>query len=1037
MRKRKYSSKVSGDFLVQNLFLTASNGRGGWDQCVLTNVPIPLAHGKGTWAIAGCASSLPCVLMCKSGGELRFMCKHVVMDRAVSVNVARYLSGLWMTAETQSDDQGVSAEDRWLLEIHTHVGCAAHDCHNSLKWSLCQFYDNSEVLSNIHVALEALKVGAAHASKHLWEWLQSVLAVRAVDKCMDEDTLHKLWCVLGVDANIVSELVGMRLLWRNESLEISEEFLKETGDAWLPKLSSVLVELWHLGSFCGSRWCTLGSACRSYCAAALSGFLHMFGSLCKGGVITAYEQHGGEKLDEVGKTCVVCTALVAWIPESLLFSVLHDSRLALKSSEYRRLLEEEVDMLESLPDTVFAVLSSLLSQGVSSDLKSQVLSASLACQSYLHMRVWSVLQEYPWCLCGQDPAGRVKELLELSEPPDDCVASKLWALGASGMASIKIVEMLELLSQVAWTSHTAEKQHASAAQVKKYHPEITTSTLAQRAFIHGCRELLPADSVPDQRVAKLQQHMQKLIRYRPSNIGPRQVYYADMLQKLKKANAESAAVNSSKRFIQENVMSLHAAYFAQLHSDAVKRLNERAAHVRELKKRETADDLEACQLQLQQLLLQHEESDDRECSGALKLSRCKLDADRWKRVGECYTEFLQQKHRVLKTVAATASDCPHPVHASEYTDVLQRSIIPPSETITRTEQYKLVCRLRQYFRHAVLGFIFDDGVMWGRVALLRLSPFYLGMQILKKLQVPKKKLPHTQDLDQAGYYTHVHAWELTDDHTSADVFGEPALLDACVCMNTTCVGNKRIHSFHDVVPLASVLRSLERDVPVQRRRAAADDASQASGNNAKRKRAQTSTSNTASASSAGPPDTLDASDILDAAVDSEQESDNEGLDEEEHAWDNVYKTVEMARQGWREAWGDTNTWFRSELSGGAWQMERTGREVYGTRINVKPHSPAHKMATRFNMPLSASFEINVYGNETGTVLAQIFEHVMSHYTVCWLESGEPELWDAVELTEVVLPPHLLIDESASNTKTKKRLRELLAIRPNTRKKRSG
>eukprot|EP00971_Amphidinium_carterae_P200254 3974288-Amphidinium_carterae.1 len=112
MRKRKYSSKLAGDFLVQNVFLTAASIDGGFDQCVLTNVPIPLGHGKSTLAIAGCASVMPGLLMCRSSGELRFMLKHVVMDRGVSLNVARYLSGLWNRAAGDDGEEGIEKEDR-------------------------------------------------------------------------------------------------------------------------------------------------------------------------------------------------------------------------------------------------------------------------------------------------------------------------------------------------------------------------------------------------------------------------------------------------------------------------------------------------------------------------------------------------------------------------------------------------------------------------------------------------------------------------------------------------------------------------------------------------------------------------------------------------------------------------------------------------------------------------------------------------------------------------------------------------------------
>eukprot|EP00971_Amphidinium_carterae_P330019 6462866-Amphidinium_carterae.1 len=413
---------------------------------------------------------MPGLLMCRSGGALRFMLKHVVMDRGVSLKVARYLSGLWTNAAAAAaaaaddDDDGVAGEDRGLMELHTYVGCAAHDSHNSLKWSLAQYYDESDVLSNIHVALEALRVGSARAGVHLWDWLQSVLSVRPVTECGNEETLHKVWCVLGVEANIVAELVEMRLLWRNECLEISEQFMLESGSDWLGKVSSVLLDLWRIGSFCGSRWCTLGSACRSFCCAFLLGFSSMFSALVQKGAITAYEKHGLDKLDEVARTCLVSTALVSWILEALLLAVLQDGRLASHALEYKSLVDEEVAVLDSLPLGVFEVLSSLLHECTSACLQSKILSGSLSCQSYLHMRLWSVLQALPWSLCHGEPEDRLAELLQETEAPLDDVSCKLWALGHSGMATHKLCEVVRLLGQTCWTSHTAEKQHASAAQ---------------------------------------------------------------------------------------------------------------------------------------------------------------------------------------------------------------------------------------------------------------------------------------------------------------------------------------------------------------------------------------------------------------------------------------------------------------------------------------------------------------------------------------------------------------------------------------------
>eukprot|EP00971_Amphidinium_carterae_P105740 2094070-Amphidinium_carterae.3 len=397
---------------------------------------------------------------------------------------------------------------------------------------------------------------------------------------------------------------------------------------------------------------------------------------------------------------------------------------------------------------------------------------------------------------------------------------------------------------------------------------------------------------------------------------------------------------------------------------------------------------------------------------------------------------MVNKTRIARSVSQAATECPEPVDNARFKEVLQCSAIPASVTSAKSNWYKQVCRMRKYFSHAVLGFVQNEGVLWVRVTLLRLSPFYIGMLLLKKITMPKLAMSETQCLDEAAFCTHVHVWRVTDCHSSQDFFDDPNLLDVVVCVQTTCVGNGLVASYHDIVPLEGVLHALEKDAVVVRHRHTDDEDSDAS--RSKPTRAKRTRHVMESAGSAAGPSTgahVSDSDECDSASRASETLEEANPPDVESAWNKVHETVEIARRSWRETWGDSSSWFRTELSGGAWQVNRTGREIYGTRINLKPQSPAFRMAQRFNMPLSASFEINVYGNETGPLLAQVFAHVMSHYTVCWLDSGEPQEWESVLLTGLVVPEHLQLDEAISSQKARKRYRELIAIKPDTRKKR--
>eukprot|EP00971_Amphidinium_carterae_P325919 6456474-Amphidinium_carterae.1 len=258
----------------------------------------------------------------------------------------------------------------------------------------------------------------------------------------------------------------------------------------------------------------------------------------------------------------------------------------------------------------------------------------------------------------------------------------------------------------------------------------------------------------------------------------------------------------------------------------------------------------------------------------------------WSRVGECYMENMKDKTRIARTVSKAVTECPEPLDTASFTEVVSASSIPASVAVARSESYKLICRLRKFLRFAVLGFVFDEGVLWARITLQRLSPFYLGMQILEKVTFCKRALPTTGDFDQSALSTHVHAWRLTSNHTSHDFFQDASMLECVVCVQTECVGNRLVASYHDLEPLASVLRALERDSRKERVPRARDSDSNASSTQrpSKRKRLkkdshQSNTPLQASSSAACAPSDLSGSDS-----EASMTTENDASDPVEQAW---------------------------------------------------------------------------------------------------------------------------------------------------------
>eukprot|EP00971_Amphidinium_carterae_P129139 2557943-Amphidinium_carterae.1 len=177
------------------------------------------------------------------------------------------------------------------------------------------------------------------------------------------------------------------------------------------------------------------------------------------------------------------------------------------------------------------------------------------------------MQELPWSLCWGDRDKKLDALLEAAVAPRDAIAKRIYEFNYSTQISVARInyylkDAVNTLSQCSFSADHVEKMHASVALVKKHHPEVSTETLAVRAFVHGFGELLPAPELED----KFLQHARKrlsmctLLRQGSSNIGARQVYLREVMAKRAAINVERAA-SDQELVPHTKPMALHGKHF--------------------------------------------------------------------------------------------------------------------------------------------------------------------------------------------------------------------------------------------------------------------------------------------------------------------------------------------------------------------------------------------------------------------------------------------------------------------------------------------
>ena len=203
-------------------------------------------------------------------------------------------------------------------------------------------------------------------------------------------------------------------------------------------------------------------------------------------------------------------------PEALLSELLEDDRICLHLATYKAALEHAMGALMSHPHVLWELCSGLCpgDSVTASSLRSEVMSCAHTALAFIGSRVWQRVEDWPWRLAVGDVAANVQSLADMDTPPEESVARKIWALANQNFPRVQLVEGVELLKHVGWSSTTVEQQHASAALVKRVHSGYEFQMICSRALLHTARLFYSIDPL-DREEHKLQLQLQEQFDRKP------------------------------------------------------------------------------------------------------------------------------------------------------------------------------------------------------------------------------------------------------------------------------------------------------------------------------------------------------------------------------------------------------------------------------------------------------------------------------------------------------------------------------------------
>ena len=414
------------EFLMERLMVNSMKPSGDIVKGCLLRESVPLLHGKGAdpCFTAGIEFMSPLRQLHPVG----LLHQHILSDGALFTALRRrflqhreamYDPAIHSTTSTATLDIGK------LTHIPTAVACIAHQCHNGVKWGLHPVLGSPDTWKAMHVSVESLRNNTRSIYLQLPRWLRDKVAFTNARDSAAADS--RLWHLLGVPATKIELFVEVSPRWDGTWLHVNPELLHH------PNAMGKIAEVWQLcmrwQAFKESRWCSIGTASRNLLRSLAVGVEDLF-SRVSGPFTSAFRE-----FDNDSRLFCSVAALASFPMESMLCEILADDRLARRLDETIQVIQDEVEVLENVPDHIWKYLSQVAGLRFHHELRHKVLQAAYTSVGYVHRYGLQRFALYPWKLTQGDLKQSLTDLAAkaIEEIPEDDVATRnIWRLLHTG-----------------------------------------------------------------------------------------------------------------------------------------------------------------------------------------------------------------------------------------------------------------------------------------------------------------------------------------------------------------------------------------------------------------------------------------------------------------------------------------------------------------------------------------------------------------------------------------------------------------------------
>ena len=913
-------------------------------------------------------------------------------------------------ASKKLENVGPTAPLRNLLDFVFTRGDCLHDGHNSFLWGL-KPYLGDDVSRDMYVGIAAVRNSYNILMENAMRWLPTVLDV--TEDCVAPGLLRQLWVSLGLDEELVEHLVEYRLIWINGKLKVNKH--KANGHGWIDEVVAMQMAVWRFVTFSDGRMITVGPASRALVASCLTGIDSLQNFCRKQMDCSEYHIHGWDRLKPEVWAVIAVTALASGVSETAVKMLMDDDRVMMSGWPIHEALGAELEYVNAMSPKILELICQALPWSyhlTPCELHSRVLHVSYISSAFLDKKVFKETEHYPWKLARGNITNNLRSLKQDSKPQGDETTEQIWELLNLDFPEAVLVETVEQVQKLPWSSIGVEQAHASAAQVKKHHPEMMENMLTCRSFLSQFRPLI-SRAMDVEEVGRYQKEINRIMEQNPACQTGRQLF-------LKEAFSQAAEMNPARmRFTVHDchaIMASHAEQYFALEPAVRAGYEQRAAHLAEDKAivlRETIQDLE-----VRQDLVRLRQAEAKTKSNTWRLDACRLGSDQMQAFQNLFDSKSRSEVEQDRVAALVPPEQP------EFSERLGTSAIPiPSRKKWPLPKWlDTICNHREHFHHcAVLhkepSDDDDDWIQhWWMVMLAIQNPKDVCLAALDKREFGAHVMLSSGGIhgpaDLLGHWDHDFDFVSHEFyHTEHNPCGWHHYKEKWlyVLPGVSFLPGSRAVSHLDVVPwqeFIAALPGLKKQTreqpatqPVARDTKAAMMAENPWAMQYMEEGRQVLRNQRQKVHPLGAPD-----DEVDGEDGEWEEEAPASLDAD--AIGEVYNAMEQARN---RVTHDHTGAFRVVPLGGKWLMATSGMAQDAWK-GMACLADSKNWCQAYGLNISARFNINAYQNEGAMCLARLYVARLSHFYEIWIDLGCPKPYTfSQEQDEAFIEPESFTD----------------------------